>query len=290
MTPVFTSELWTASDGYRIHVHRTDPVQRPRGWVLLLHGIQSHAGWYQATANDLARKGCSVWLPDRRGSGQNAVDRGHVESWRRLVGDVCQLLYRAAVERERLAPESPIVLGGISWGGRLASVIAVHRPQLLDGLTLLAPGLMPRIGPTPWQQLQLALARQLGIRRRSVPIPLNDPALFTEEPQWQRFIRDDALALHEVTTSFLFAGTDLTRQLQKLREPLRCPVQLLLAGHDPIINNAATRQLVQRWSPAASIHEFAESPHTLEFGPDRLAVVDVLANWMGTLSRTSTLS
>ncbi|MCA9089032.1 MAG: alpha/beta fold hydrolase [Planctomycetaceae bacterium] len=289
MALVSADVWWTASDGYPIHVHRVDPVGPIRGWILLLHGIQSHAGWYQATANDLARKGYSVWLPDRRGSGLNMADRGHVASWRRLLGDVCQLLYRAAAERSQRAPQAPIVLGGISWGGRLATAVAALRPQLLDGLTLLAPGLIPRIGPTPWQRVRLALARRLGIYQRYVPIPLGDPALFSDDPKWQQFIREDTRALHDVTTGFLFAGEDLTRQLQRLREPLHCPVQLLLAGHDPIINNAATRLLVQRWSPTASIHEFPTSPHTLEFGPAQPAVVETLANWIQTLPRISAL-
>ncbi|MCA9080904.1 MAG: alpha/beta fold hydrolase [Planctomycetaceae bacterium] len=278
MSILVHDESITASDGYRLELKCFEPESTPQAWLVLLHGIQSHAGWYEATARDLAERGIAVWLPNRRGSGPQAESRGDVSHWRRWMSDVVASLHAMRAHRWQRQGAGPVILGGISWGGRLASVVAAHRPQLLDGLILLAPGLAPRVGPTMLQRLQLALARRMGVVDHRVDVPLSDPAFFTDDPAWQEFIRHDAFALHKVTTRFLFANQDLDRELRAA--PVQVPTLLLLAGQDRIINNPVTRQIVSRWSCKSQVVEYSDSPHTIEFGPARERMVEDIASWL----------
>ena len=73
-------------DGYEAYA-RYWGHDRPRGAVLYHHGIQSHCGWYQASAARLVESGYAVLQADRRGSGRNEADRGHAESADQLIGD-----------------------------------------------------------------------------------------------------------------------------------------------------------------------------------------------------------
>ena len=59
----------------------------PKRALLYLHGIQSHGGWFLRSADYLHHQGHTVLLPDRRGSGLNAADRGHAHSPKQLLED-----------------------------------------------------------------------------------------------------------------------------------------------------------------------------------------------------------
>src|SRR3954471_398487 len=109
---------WPASDGYPIHVASWPTAGPPRGRVVVLHGVQSHGGWYERLGRTLAASGYETHFPDRRGSGATRQDRGHAPSAGRLVDDVAERL-RALRD---LDPAVPLALAGISWGGKLAAI------------------------------------------------------------------------------------------------------------------------------------------------------------------------
>src|SRR5262245_50389533 len=87
-----------------------------RGTVVYLHGIQSHGAWYLETASELARRGYSVYLPDRRGSGRSGGPRGHFPSAESLVDDVRRMVELARAE----TGDVPLFLVGGCWGARTA--------------------------------------------------------------------------------------------------------------------------------------------------------------------------
>src|SRR5438132_9127428 len=110
----FTIQEHTASDGYRFRYRRYDAAA-PRAHIVFVHGIQSHAGWYERSCTLLAQAGFTVTFLDRRGAGMNDQDRGDAPSFRRLLDDIAEFLRTL-----RHTPRLPLFLGGISWGGKLA--------------------------------------------------------------------------------------------------------------------------------------------------------------------------
>jgi len=273
-------QRFTASDGYRLH-YRHWPAAEPKGFVVALHGIQSHSGWYAYSSGRLSEAGFDVRFLDRRGSGLNERDRGHAVHQDRLVNDVAQFLSFVRHERDEHAPQAPVVLLGVSWGGKLAAVVAGRRPELCDALALLYPGLKPRICLSLWQRLSLKLAMRAGKQRRLAPIPLDDPELFTAEPDWQRFIRDDELALHEASVSFYSASVALDAELPARVADIRCPVLLMLAGRDRIIDNDATKSLFARFDSCDQrLLVYPDAAHTLEFEPDHERIFADLIGWL----------
>lgn len=274
----------TASDGYRMFARHWRPTEQPRGFVVALHGIQSHSGWYEYSSSRLCEAGYDVLFLDRRGSGQNFSRRGDVAHGDRLINDVVQVLSNVRRHRDRVAPTAPVVLLAVSWGGKLAAITAARRPELVDALALLYPGLCARVQPTAWQQARLNLARRLDIRHKRVEVPLNDPALFTAEPRWQEFIRNDPLALREVTSGFLLAHQDLTSESLASAPQIRCPTLLMLAGRDQIIDNDATKIWVaQLGTGNVTLQEYSDAQHTLEFEPQPDRFVTDLRSWLDSL-------
>jgi alpha-beta hydrolase superfamily lysophospholipase len=274
-----------ASDGYRLSARHWLPNQRPRGFVVALHGIQSHGGWYEYSCQRMCDAGYDVLFVDRRGSGMNAARRGDAPHGDRLINDVLQVLAEVRRRRDQVDSRIPVVLLAVSWGGKLATVTAARRPELVDALALLYPGLCSRVQPTAVQRARLSLARALDIRHKRIEIPLNDPALFTSEPRWQEFIRLDPLALREVTSGFLLAHQDLTRESLAAAASIHCPTLLLLAGRDRIIDNAATKDWARRLGTRElTLHEYTDAQHTLEFEPRPENFVADLLAWLESVS------
>jgi alpha-beta hydrolase superfamily lysophospholipase len=256
-------ESWTASDGYEWKFRRYPPQGTPRGEIVSIHGIQSHSGWYDQSSRDLASHGWGVSALDRRGSGLNEQARGDCPSFRRLLDDIAEYL----VDLKKRTHQ-PIVMQGISWGGKLALAFQKRHRRLCDGLILIGPGFRPKVRMRAIARLTILFQRLIRPNLR-LPIPLMDPELFTANPKRQQYIRDDALALRDATTRFLFESRRLDIYSRIARKHVRGPVLLLLAGNDRIIQNKKTIKFLRKCEHAnTSTITYPTAHHTLEFEPD----------------------
>ncbi|MDP6542967.1 MAG: alpha/beta fold hydrolase [Phycisphaerae bacterium] len=241
--------------------------------VLYLHGIQSHPGWFFASAGQLAANGHEVFQVARRGSGANHGDRGHARSARQTLDDV-QAAIRFVLER---TGSRRVALVGVSWGGKLAAAFcASSDAEAIASLTLVAPGMVPLIDVSP--VTKLAIAACLLVRPRArFDIPLGAPELFTDNESMQEFIRTDRLALHCATARFMYASRCLDRLIG--RAPAGClkmPVTLILSAHDRIIDSVATaRSIIRLTAERAEIISLSGA-HTLEFQEDPVAFYQAL--------------
>ena len=268
---------WLASDGYPIHVAKWSAASPARGVVLVLHGVQSHGGWYHDLGRTLAERGYSAHFTDRRGSGANRQDRGHTPSTRRLLDDVAEYLTMIRAE----SPGVPVALVGISWGGKLAVVMAGERSDLVDAVALVCPGLQPQVDVKLVERLRIALAYLLFRRRKTFAIPLSDPALFTENPKGQAFIANDPLGLRAATAGLLVASRFLDALVYGVREHLHLPALLMLADQDRIVDNEKTlREWAMVPSTRKSVIRYPDGHHTLEFDPDPTQYARDLATWL----------
>jgi alpha-beta hydrolase superfamily lysophospholipase len=232
-------------------------AKQERRVLLYLHGIESHGEWFLAAAKALAQRGYTTYLLDRRGSGLNRKKHpGDAPSAAVLLEDVRR--FRAHARLDELA------LVGLSWGGKLAVASAIDQPQGVRAIVLVTPGLVPRVGYTPWEKVGIALSAAAGGRARfHVPI---EPEMFTRNPRYLDYIVSDPLRLQRVTARFLLASTKLDRMIRSRIHTLTAPVQLFLAGHDRIIDNERTRALLDRLpSGRLRIHLYENATHSIQF-------------------------
>ncbi len=264
-------------DGYEVYARYFTPDGEPRGAVLYLHGIQSHCGWYEASAERLRRAGFAVLQPDRRGSGRNSEQRGHADSSDQLIADA---LAAGDLLRERTGIHRYHVVG-ISWGGKLA--VAMHATD--DGhaasLSLVTPGLFPLVGVSGSEKFRIGLA-MLSDPHKRFDIPLNDADLFTTHPQWNRFIGEDPLTLRQATAGFYLASRRMDRVCARLNTKRQIPIHLFLAGQERIIDNERTTQFVRslHWQDTL-ISTYSAARHSLEFEPEEDGYFDDLVGWIG---------
>lgn len=255
-----------------VYIHPPAAGSRPRLPVLYMHGIQSHPGWFTGSAVNLAERGHTVYQVTRRGSGRNMCHRGHVEATRSLLGDL-EAARRFVLEDasanfvKKVEKVKKLHLMGVSWGGKLAALYATWPGvcESLASLTLIAPGIAPRVKGSLGMKLAVAWALLVN-PRKYFDIPLNEVELFTDNPAMRQYLRDDEYRLHRATARFLYVDHRLNRMLSRCgRGSLKVPTTLLLASHDRIIDNAATRAVVEHLTDGrAAVMELAGC-HTLEF-------------------------
>ncbi len=245
--------------------------------MLYLHGIQSHGGWYEESGGLLAEQGLTVLMPDRRGSGMNQEQRGHAESADQCLGDALETL-QTLLQTTGFAAAHVV---GVSWGGKLASALAAASPEEVRTLTLVSPGLFPKVDMTAAAKIRVAMAL-VNDRHRLFDIPLNDFRLFTSNPERIKYLECDGLMLRQVSAAFLLASRRLDRRARQLRRSgWRGGVHMFLAGRDKIIDNEQTSEWLRELGLAdVKITAYAEGEHTLEFEADNSPFLGALVDWI----------
>ena len=158
--------------------------------------------------------------------------------------------------------------------------MAARHPELVDAIALICPGLHPRVGVSRKERLQIAWAFFTN-RRKTFPIPLSDPALFTASPEGQSFIAADPLSLREGTAGLLAASFIIDRLVSRSASRIRQPALLMLAGRDRIVDNERTLDYFHKLASAdRQVIEYPEGHHTLEFEPDPSQYALDLVAWL----------
>ena len=114
---------------------------RPRGIIVIAHGMAEHASRYARFAASAVEEGYAVLAGDHRGHGATAAPGGfgfvaETGGWERVVADMGTVLDAA----RRAWPDVPVFLMGHSWGSFLARDLAARRGGELAGLILLGTG------------------------------------------------------------------------------------------------------------------------------------------------------
>jgi alpha-beta hydrolase superfamily lysophospholipase len=114
--------------------------------VVCIHGIQSHAGWYEYSCTRLSQAGFAVSFLDRRGAGSNEQNRGDTPGFRRLLDDIAEFLQTLRGETAALPSGSQLrsgfptgepgalVPGGPPGANAPGSPQGVLKPRLNKGL------------------------------------------------------------------------------------------------------------------------------------------------------------
>lgn len=197
-----------------------------RGRFLLLHGMESHSGWFEALGTALAARGFAASAYDRRGFGASGGARGDLPR----AEDALAELHLAGTAL--CQDGEPCHVAGMSWGGLTAALYGAA------SVTLLAPALFPtrRLAALDY----LKVAASVAHLRSAVALPLT-PSDFTKNPEKQAFVAADPGRVTRVTARFLLATWRLQRAARAFGGGAAVKA-LLLAGDDAMIDNARTRR------------------------------------------------
>lgn len=125
-----TEEFFEGLGGLKIFTRSWRPAAKPRGVVVLCHGVNSHSGQYLWSAEQFVDDGFAVYALDLRGRGRSEGERFYVESIDEYVSDLSHLIQMAKARE----PGLPVYLLGHSAGGVVACSYALDYQAELAGL------------------------------------------------------------------------------------------------------------------------------------------------------------
>ena len=116
MANTYKEESLESVGGLRIFTRSWRPESPPRGVIILVHGFNSHSGYYLWAADQLLATGLAVYALDLRGRGKSDGERYYIDKFAEYQSDV-DALVKLARSRE---PGLPMFMLGHSAGGVIA--------------------------------------------------------------------------------------------------------------------------------------------------------------------------
>lgn len=122
---------FTGARGLKIFTRSWHPSQGdPRAVVVLVHGFNSHSGYYEWVGEQLAQHGLAAYALDWQGRGRSEGERFYVDSLADIVADIDTLVDMAQAEHAGL----PLFLLGHSAGGVTSCIYTLDHQSKLAGL------------------------------------------------------------------------------------------------------------------------------------------------------------
>jgi esterase/lipase len=236
--------------------------------LLMIHGFANSPVMFKRMAPALADKGYTCEVMRLPGSGEpfEAADR--------VTADDCVRAVRTRLEALGKSHKRVVVVAH-SMGAAVAVACLTERPDLADGLALLAPMIevssrrSPLLSPEAWSRI---LDRALLFTDRFwMPLApdMNDPegALII---QGERF-------MPKSSSRVLF---DLIGRNRGRATSFRMPLLMLLAPDDPVIDNAAARRFFDDCpGEPKRLHVLERSNHNLPLDYDWAEAVDEVSRF-----------
>ncbi len=243
-----------------------------RDRLVFIHASTVHSEYYLPLALQLARHGVETWLPDLRGHGHSAGQRGHTRSWREPLRDV--LATWQAMQEERT---TRALIGGESYGALLAYEAVRSGGITPQGAAFLSPAFGLHYHPSPFVYKLLTrcvwpwAGQFRPLRRLPAEGVTNNPALL-------ELIERDRLCNRRYTLGFLLHLMEAQRAVPKPDPDWHIPTLVLLSEGDPITDNAATRAVFDG-NQAVSVRLQGGALHSLVADqPDWVALS--MADWI----------
>ena len=251
--------------------------------VLYLHGIEGHSQWFENTASVLNSKGITVYAIDRKGSGLNSRDRGHMPSYTGFLDDIEVWLRYLYYEHKG----HPVVLMANCWSAKAAAVIAAGKHKgaegplgLLSGVVMTCPAIYTKVDFDFKTKLRIAY-HAIRQDRISLPIPLTTEML-TNNPTFIGYLKQDPLRLSEATAQFYMETFKMGKIAESAAKNINLPLLILQAGSDQIVDVAALEKwFAQCKTDQKDLRIFPDSVHSLDFDDTWFSdYTNVLSQWL----------
>ncbi len=216
-------------------------VERPRGTVVVAHGLGEHGGTYAHLAEIVGGLlDLDFVALDFRGHGRSPGRRGVVRRYHDLVEDLQAVVAWARQQN----PDLPIFVLGHSNGGQVVLRLALDPPEGVAGVITSNPSIRIAMHVPP---AKLKLGKFLF---SFVPwMTLRADARsdwMTRDPLMQSMYRTDGLRHNRISAPLFFGMVEGGEMLLRRAGEIQVPMLMLVGGQDPVICPLANREFYDR--------------------------------------------
>lgn len=250
-------------------------VDKPRGILVIAHGVGEHSGRYENIITELKGNGISIYGLDHRGHGRSSGKRGHVDSFMDYVYDLKLFIDLIREENNDIS----LILLGHSMGGVIACKYALEYAEDINGLILSSPGVIPAVHVPAFKK------KMSGITSRYIPGLAFSTGLDTSCLSHDAAVIDayenDRLVHDKVTarwfTEFIKTGEECINRSLELRMPL-----LVFSGKDDrIVDYRGSEALFNNASSInKELHIFEGLYHETMNETENKKVLQIVARWI----------
>lgn len=236
--------------------------------LIYLHGLEGHAGWGRALAENLVERDYDVFALDRRGSGfsdkSSRTVNGKPVQYEDYVSDVHSFL------KPLKSYYTSVYVIGYDWGARLALAYGIAYKGHSRGLVLISPRLMKQ-GVSLTQKMK-SMAGMSPVSERDVAAEF-DPEFHVTSKEIQAALAEDKSRVKQLDENFLVQSMRMGDFIKKYIKRISQPVQLFLARSDKLIDDEKLISLLEKGNqPSLDIQYIENARHALQIeDPDRLA-------------------
>ena len=197
------------------------PTGTPRAVVVIVHGFNSHSGYYLWVADQFVANGLAVYALDLRGRGKSDGERYYVQKFADYVDDVATFVTMSKAQE----PGLPIFVLGHSAGGVVSCIYTLEHQAEISGL--ICESFAHEV-PAP--DFALAVLKGLShVAPHAHVLKLNNED-FSRDPKVVEAMNNDPLIAHEVQPTQTVAEMVRADERLKREFPLITLPVLILHG------------------------------------------------------------
>src|SRR5262245_52488088 len=231
------NESFEGAGTLKIFARSWRPDRQPRGVVVIVHGFNSHSGYYTWVAEQLASKGLAAYALDLPGRGKSDGERFYVGRFADYVNDVT-IFVKNVKTRE---PGLPVFMFGHSAGGVIACLYTLEHQSELAGLICASFAYQ-----VPAPDIALAVLKGLNHVTPHTHILKLKNEDFSRDPRAVATMNADPLIANEVQPFSTVA--EMVRADERLKKefPLfKVPLLILHGTADRVTNPSGSRELYE---------------------------------------------
>jgi len=275
---------WEAADTGAEELNRSLPA---RTWgtasecmagALLVHGLGAHSGWFEGFGRRLKVRRIYTVAYDQVGFGRR---RQQVfTSYNQWLDDINTAFdfVRATIG------EKPLYIMGNSMGAAVALRAVSNGDISPKGIVLMSPGFDGNWGAFTLPYRVRAICQALTQPDTEIDLPYSTD-LVTRDTSVRQWIKNDPERRFRLPARMLLELLKLTSDLASRSRKVRCPVLMLNAGVEKIVNTDVSDKLFNGLLCPKQRKIFTEAWHDLMFDPVIDEMTDGVVAWIKETSR-----
>jgi acylglycerol lipase len=250
------------------------PAGTPRGAVIIVHGFNSHSGYYNWAAEQLRGAGLAVHALDLRGRGKSDGERFYVDNFADYVIDL-SIFVKQVKARD---PGLPVFLLGHSAGGVICCTYLLEHQNEIAGF--ICESFAHEIPSSDFALAALKGLSHLAPHAHVIRLKNED---FSRDPVVVEAMNNDLLTAHEVQPTRTIA--ELAKADARLKQEfsrITVPILILHGTADNVAKPSGSQRFYDEAGSADKTLKLYEGHfHDLLNDVDKEVVIADIQSWIG---------